>query len=63
MPLIGRQPLDALEDLLEQAVLQRDIPLQKTRLTAVLIIGAFSQLAISTMQGSWKNRCRRWHLK
>jgi len=52
-----------LEDLLEQAVLQRDIPLQKTRLTAVLIIGAFSQLAISTMQGSWKNRCRRWHLK
>lgn len=47
----GRQPLDALEDLLEQAVLQRDIPPQKTRLTAVLIIGAFSQLAISTMQG------------
>lgn len=47
----GRQPLDALEELLEQAVLQRDIPPQNTRLTAVLIIGAFSQLAISTMQG------------
>lgn len=50
----GRQPLDALHDLLEQAVLQGDIPPQNTRLTAVLIIGAFSQLAISTMQGELK---------
>ncbi|KOP69083.1 transcriptional regulator [Bacillus sp. FJAT-18019] len=47
----GRQPLDALQDLLEQAVNKGDIPPQNTRLTAVLIIGAFTQLAVSTMQG------------
>ncbi|GAB6927692.1 hypothetical protein JCM10914A_16750 [Paenibacillus sp. JCM 10914] len=47
----GRQPLDALEDLLQQAVARQEIPPQNTRLTAVLIVGSFSQLAISTMQG------------
>ncbi|MEK3783751.1 TetR/AcrR family transcriptional regulator [Paenibacillus sp. FSL R5-0810] len=47
----GRQPLDALHELLDQAVQQREIPPQNTRLAAVLIIGAFSQLANSTMQG------------
>ncbi|MBG9796719.1 TetR/AcrR family transcriptional regulator [Brevibacillus laterosporus] len=46
-----RQPLDALIDLILQGIESNELPEQDARLSAVLIIGAFTGLAVSSFQG------------
>ncbi|WP_145409059.1 TetR/AcrR family transcriptional regulator [Paenibacillus xylanexedens] len=46
-----RQPLDALIDLIDQGIVRGELPAQDSRLTGVMIIGAITHLAVSSMQG------------
>ncbi len=46
-----RQPLDALMDLIDQGMMRGELPQQDSRLTAVLVIGAITRMAVSSMQG------------
>lgn len=46
-----RQPLDALMDLIDQGIVRGELPTQDSRLTGVMIIGAITHLAVSSMQG------------
>lgn len=46
-----RQPLDALIDLIDQGIVRGELPAQDSRLTAVLVIGAITNLAVTSMQG------------
>ncbi|MCR8980044.1 TetR/AcrR family transcriptional regulator [Brevibacillus laterosporus] len=46
-----RQPLDALIDLILQGIESNELPEQDAKLSAVLIIGAFTGLAVSSFQG------------
>ncbi|MCM3173851.1 TetR/AcrR family transcriptional regulator [Paenibacillus sp. MER 99-2] len=46
-----RQPLDALIDLIDQGIVLGELPAQDSRLTGVMIIGAITHLAVSSMQG------------
>ena len=46
-----RQPLDALMDLIDQGIMRGELPAQDSKLTGVMIIGAITHLAVSSMQG------------
>ncbi|WP_128103997.1 TetR/AcrR family transcriptional regulator [Paenibacillus sp. DCT19] len=46
-----RQPLDALMDLIDQGIIRGELPAQDSKLTGVMIIGAITHLAVSSMQG------------
>ncbi|MDR6722970.1 AcrR family transcriptional regulator [Paenibacillus amylolyticus] len=46
-----RQPLDALIDLIDQGIVRGELPAQDSKLTAVLVIGAITNLAVTSMQG------------
>lgn len=46
-----RQPIDALSDLIEQGVRNGELPDQNVRLSAVLLDGMFTRMAVSSLQG------------
>ncbi|MGG4143579.1 TetR/AcrR family transcriptional regulator [Paenibacillus algorifonticola] len=46
-----RQPLDALIDFIEQGIERGELPKQNARLSAVMVIGIITQLAVSSMHG------------
>lgn len=51
-----RQPLDALMDLIDQGIVRGELPAQDSKLTGVMIIGAITHLAASSMQGLFPER-------
>ncbi|MGG4221573.1 TetR/AcrR family transcriptional regulator [Paenibacillus jamilae] len=46
-----RQPLEALTEFIEQGIQQGELPQQNAQLSGVLIIGAFTRLSVSSLEG------------
>lgn len=51
-----RQPLDALAEFIGQGIARGELPGQDANLSAVLIIGAFTRMAVSSLQGELPER-------